>query len=100
MNDALTLLRDAKALIASPKSWCQGHAKQTTMPGMLIKRDLLTAILDAGTIGKYSSDAITEVLNAVYEETGRFGITVYNDSPHTTHAHIYALVERAEGRLK
>lgn len=94
---ALELVKDAKKLIASPKSWCQGHAKITSQDGTVLRRDLLTALLDAGK--NYGANDNTLALDTVYEETGRFGITAYNDSPHTTHAHIYALLERAERKL-
>lgn len=99
MSDALALLREAKALIASPKTWCQGHSCGLSPDGTTLQRDLLNAILDAGSRAK-DVNATMQVLDAVYEETGRFGITAYNDSPHTTHAHIYALIERAERRLR
>lgn len=101
LGSAYALLRDAKKMIASPKAWCQGNARMHDPDtGAVLRRDLLTALQDAQVAGNYSASTLTEVLDAVYEETGRFGITSYNDGLHTTHAHIYALVERAERRLR
>lgn len=85
---AFKVLSRAKDLIASPDKWCQHHSYQ---PGD--KRDLLAALLDGGA--DMPTQFRAEALDALRIHTEGMPLTVYNDSPHTTHAHVYALLERA-----
>ena len=100
---AAAILARTKALIASPTKWCQGHSYIRSQDGTILRRDLMAALLDASREnGKFliGTPEYMKAQRALFEETGNMGLTVFNDSLHTTHAHVYALIERAERRVQ
>ncbi len=89
---AFAILSRMKDLLSSPAQWLQGRSQDGD------KFDLLGAYLESAQ----GYDAVSRqiALDAVRGQTKGMPLSAYNDSPHTTHAHIYALLERAMDQLQ
>lgn len=100
----LEIISGAKEFLRRPAMWCKGSCykldPETHLP---IARDLMTALMDAARMPDayaLGSDAWDVALKAVWNETAGMGISRYNDSSETTHAHVFALLERAEEKVR
>jgi hypothetical protein len=93
---AKQILEAALELIRPQGAWSRDQPR-VLVDGLIVQRDLYTAIYDAaGQFGYlHGTDEYEHAIALAYGETGGKGLTVYNRLPDVTHAHIFALLERA-----
>jgi hypothetical protein len=98
--NAKQLLEKTLDLIRSRETWCQ-NAPRIWQGEVKTKRDLMEALTDAARSDGYwiGSEAWDLARDALFAETAGMGITRFNDAAATTHAHVFALVERAIAKV-
>lgn len=93
---AKQILQAALEILRPQGAWSKDKPR-VIVDGAIVQRDLYTAIYDAaGQFGYlHGTDEYEHAIALAYAETGGKGITVYNRLPDVTHAHVFALLERA-----